>query len=384
MNALSIAIVHSFYVSRNPSGENRAVEAQVAALRRAGHRVELFAARTDELETGRLYPLRAAWRVTTGRGRDPLRAIESFRPDVVHIHNLFPNFGRSWLSELTAPIVHTLHNYRPVCVNALLLRDGQICTLCPDGDRWAGVRYGCYRGSRVASIPLAWANRKGPGDDPLLRRANRIVVLASRQRSLLVDGGVNPAKLVDGANFLSDRDDIGVASPATGRDGRWLFVGRLSDEKGIVRLLQHWPANEPLTVVGDGPLRSQVEALAGDLDVTLLGPLNRPEVLAAMASAAGLVFPSIWFEAAPLVYLEALAVGLPVVAFAPSSVAESVGRDGTGQVSAWQADDLAQRLRRLRHDRPEVSARCRRVFDEQHSESAFVRTTVAMYRELAV
>lgn len=90
---IRIAMVHSFYSSRQPSGENAVVRAEVNALRRAGYEVELFAAHTDELEGDLLYPVKAAWRVATGRGRNPLKAIKDFSPDVVHVHNLLSNVG---------------------------------------------------------------------------------------------------------------------------------------------------------------------------------------------------------------------------------------------------------------------------------------------------
>ena len=157
---MRIAVVHSFY-SGQPSGENEAVRDQVRALRAAGHDVDLFAAHTDELAGDRLYPLRAALRVATGRGASPLSRLRAHAPDVVHVHNLFPNFGRSWVCEWDGPLIATLHNYRPLCARATLYREGAECTRCPDGERWAGLRYGCYRDSRAATLPLALAGRHG-------------------------------------------------------------------------------------------------------------------------------------------------------------------------------------------------------------------------------
>ncbi len=83
-------MVHSFYSSAQPSGENTVVLNEVEALRRAGHEVALFAAHTDELEGEVFYKLRSGMRVATGYGRNPLKAINEFSPDVVHVHNLFP------------------------------------------------------------------------------------------------------------------------------------------------------------------------------------------------------------------------------------------------------------------------------------------------------
>ena len=155
-----IAIVHSFYSSRVPSGENTVVETQLRALLRGGHKVELFAAHTDELEQRPLYRLSSSLRVSLGVGRSPLPELEDFAPEVIHVHNLFPNWGSRWVGSLETPFVATLHNFRTICANGLLFRDDSVCTLCPDGNSRSAVRYACYRDSRIATAPLAFATRR--------------------------------------------------------------------------------------------------------------------------------------------------------------------------------------------------------------------------------
>src|SRR2546421_567820 len=91
--AFRIAVVHSFYTSQVPSGENAVVAAQVESLRNNGLDVELFATATDEVAGQRWNPARSAARVATGHGRSPGRALRDFQPDVVHVHNLFPNWS---------------------------------------------------------------------------------------------------------------------------------------------------------------------------------------------------------------------------------------------------------------------------------------------------
>lgn len=209
---MKIAVVHSFYTAGKPSGENALVRDQVRALGAAGHTVELFAAHTDELARDPLYPLRAAARVASGRGNSPLARLREFAPDVVHVHNLFPNFGRSWVRHWVGPLVATLHNYRPMCAAATLYRAGAVCTSCPDGDPWASLRYGCYRGSRAATLPLAWAGRHGPARDPLLARADRIVVNSGLSERTYRRAGVPAERLMLVPNFVD------APSPTRRRD----------------------------------------------------------------------------------------------------------------------------------------------------------------------
>lgn len=356
------------------------MEAEVAALRQAGYDVALFATRTDELEGDRLYRVRAAMRVVTGRGANPLDALRKFDPDLVHVHNLFPNFGRRWVEEVQVPLVHTLHNFRPLCANGLLLRDGAVCTRCPSGDRWAGLRFGCYRDSRLATLPLTVANRRGPMADPLIRRADRLIVLSDRQRQVYEDAGVPPERMVLSPNFLPDELEPGWSNAP--RQGGWLFVGRLSEEKGILRLLETWPPGESLTIVGDGPQREAVELLGSRVGAEIMGKISRSAVVEIMRRRAGLVFPSICYEGFPLVYAEALAVGLPVVAFEPSAVASAVAHDRTGVVADWEREGVESALREISSGGDPLRAHCRQVFEALYSQQRFCDRVSVLYGSL--
>jgi len=371
-----IALVHSFYASGQPSGENEAVRDQVRGLRAAGHDVELIAAHTDELARDPFYPLRAAVRVASGRGGNPLALLRGYAPDVVHVHNLFPNFGRSWLREWDGPLVATLHNYRPLCAGATLYREGAECTRCPDGERWAGLRHGCYRDSRAATLPLAWAGRGGAAADPLLARADRLVVLSALSRRTYLRASVPAERLTLVPNFVSEPQDE-VQPDDT---GRWLVAARLTAEKGVLELLRQWPADEPLDIVGDGELLTACRAAAPS-SVRFLGRLTRAELRRRMPSWRGLVFSSRCNEGAPCVEVEALAAGLPIVAFAGSSVAESVRERGTGLVAQWD-QALAPVLTEATARFPSLRSHCRQVYADHFTERAWTGRMTALYSEL--
>ncbi|MFD0527459.1 glycosyltransferase family 4 protein [Kitasatospora arboriphila] len=372
-----VALVHSFYGSAVPSGENRAVLDQARALERAGCEIFVVAARTDDLSRTPLYPLRAAATVATGSGRSPLSELRRLAPDVVHVHNLFPNFGRSWLRQWPGPLVATLHNYRPLCAAATLYRDGTDCTRCPDGDRWAGLRHRCYRGSRTATLPLAWARPPGPGRgrtaDPRRPGGGALPHRAAHLRRCRC------ARTADGtgAQFRRRRPRTGPG-PGTAR-GPWGFAGRIGAEKGLLELIHRWPAHEPLEVVGDGPLRSACEA-AAPVSVRFLGTLDHSALRQRMAGWCGLVFPGRCREgAAPLVCLEALAAGVPVLARAGTSAAAQTEADGTGAVFG-DRDPLPAVLASAAERFPSLRPHCRRVFTEQYSEQSWTERMLRVYR----
>lgn len=371
-HALRIAVVHSYYSSRQPSGENVVVDLQVAALGRAGHQVHVVSRSTDDLEQSALYPVRAGLRAATGRGDSPLAEIEAFEPDVVHVHNLFPNLSRRWVERLRTPLVTTLHNYRPLCPAATLVREGQTCTLCPDtGTAWHAVAHACFKDSRAQTLPVALGTRFAA--DPVLRRADRIITLSDAMRATYVANGVPADRLITVPNFVLPR----TRSRQDSGD-HWLFVGRLTYDKGIIELLKQWPGNRRLVVVGTGPQEDEARKLSGPT-VTFLGQRTHDEVSDLMASAIGLVFPSLWPEGLPTVYLEALAAGLPVIAWPQSIVGALVDRDGTGLVTAGNLDEEIARAER---DFPALADHCQAIFQRDYSEQAWITSITEIYRSV--
>ncbi len=377
---IRVALVHSFYDDSSPSGENLVVENQLRALQNAGHDVELFEVRTSERQSEPLYRTRSAFRVASGFGRRPT-GISEFVPDIVHLHNLFPNFGRRWVKDLGIPVVATLHNYRPLCANGFLLRDDRVCTLCPDGAPMSSLRFACYRGSRLATAPLTAATWDGGERDPVLTAADRILVLSGSMAQIYERAGVSRDRLSVMPNFLSDelRPDRRTSVPVT---DDWLFVGRLSPEKGILDLVRSWPSDRALKVVGDGPQRDAVQAASEGKPIEILGPLDRTRILGLMQRSIGLVFPSKWLEGAALVYIEALASGLPVLAWDPNVLAELVEEEGTGHAVTWTSD-LGEALNHAASTFSGLREKCVAMFEADYSERAFIDRTERIYSEVA-
>jgi glycosyltransferase involved in cell wall biosynthesis len=307
-----------------------------------------------------------------------LREIERSNPDIIHVHNLFPNYGEAWVRRAPAPVVLSLHNYRLLCANSLLLRDGAPCTLCPDGDRFAGVRYRCYRNSRAATLPLAWANRKGLHGHPLVMAARRVIVLSRFAQQLYRRAGIPPERMLVWPNFLERAVDR-IPSPAS-RSG-WIFVGRVSPEKGILRLARQWPDGHALRVIGDGADMKELRAAAAGRQIELLGRLPKQAVLEAMGSAVGLVFPSVCFESFPNVYVEAMAAGLPVIAWKPNVASTMVSEQGTGVATTWD-EDLQDVLTDAEARFDQVRVRCRQVYEAELTELSFVQRAEALYGDL--
>ena len=375
MARVRIALVHSFYSSRLPSGENQVVEAQAQALREAGHEVLVLGRHTDDLEVRSGYSLRAATRVMSGRGGDPTPYLEAFAPDVVHVHNLFPNIGTRWLEQWPGPVVATVHNFRSVCANGLLFRNGQVCTECPDGNPWAAVRHSCYRGSRLATLPLAVKNARGIVGDAVLSRADRIVVLLAGVTAILEPYGIDVSRTRVIPNFVSDVTPSDAPTPKT---EVWVVVGRLTPEKGVAHLVSEWPPGVRLDVVGEG---SESARLAAD-GVQLLGQMPRDALRRLLPSYTGLILPSVCLESAlPQTAMEALEAGVPIVARSGSLAAMDL--KGTGAAVLW--DDrgpIGPMLDRVRQGGPAMRERARAVYETNYMPAAWIESMIACYQEV--
>ncbi|MDP9986464.1 glycosyltransferase involved in cell wall biosynthesis [Arthrobacter oryzae] len=361
--------MHSFYSSRVPSGENVVVQQQADALRRLGYIVQIFAQSTDRRERSKLYPLEAALTVATGWGPIPQR-LRDFNPDVIHVHNLFPNFGKQWLLNTAAPVISSLHNYRPMCAAGTFYRDGRVCTDCADRkSSLPAIQHGCYKG-RIASVPVALGQRFDR--DPFLARSSAIVALSSQMSSIYASYGATPQKLHVLPHFLPDELDRG-----SGPGGRyWLYGGRLSHEKGILPLVQEWPSERPLLIAGQGELEAEVRRVAKGKNIKVLGAVGREDLMALMRGAAGVVFPSRWFEGFGLVYMEALAAGTPVLAWEPSVVASFIRDDGTGAVVRGLLSDA---LEAADKSFPSMRSHCRQVFERKYRESSWAEGIRGIY-----
>lgn len=313
---MRIALVHSFYRSGLPSGENHAVLTLREALAGAGHEVEIIRRSSDDI--GPMRTLGAAATVVSGAGPSPLKALRAFQPDVVHVHNLFPNYGQQWARSWRGPLVVTLHNFRTLCARGTLHRSGQQCTLCPDGSRWASVRHKCYRDSALATLPWAASPLHGPRD-PVLQRASRVITLSERAHAMFVRYGLDERRLVVLPNAVAP-----VGAPrAAAAPRKWLVLGRLDPGKGLRELFAEWPTDEHLDVVGEGPLGPELRRLCPP-NVVILGLRDRRWIAENLPSYAGLIFPSALLENSPLSVLEALSCGVPVVARMGSAGADLI------------------------------------------------------------
>jgi glycosyltransferase involved in cell wall biosynthesis len=182
------------------------------------------------------------------------------------------------------------------------------------------------------------------------RDVDVFITLTEFARAKFIAGGLPPEKLLVKPNFLSPDPGTG-----TGRGGYAIFVGRLVPEKGVATVLaawERWEGELPLKIVGTGPLGMDVaRAAARHSGIEWLGALPRTDVIRLMQEASMLVFPSLWYEGLSMTLVEALAVGLPVLASDLENFSTLVLEGVTGlRFRAGDPEDLIRALMRATGD----------------------------------
>ena len=380
MSALPrVLVAHNRY--RVAGGEERAVEAQLAALGRAGvvHRALI----RDSATTGRT---RAARALLAGGERPELvaGAVRELGATVLHAHNMQPLLGPRALRaarEQGARVILHLHNFRLFCAIGVAFRDGAPCFRCRGRQTLPGLVLNC-RGSLPEAVTYAAA--LAAHQPTVLDCVDRFVAPSGYAAGQLARLGVPAERLSVLAHYLP-ADALAERSNAD--HGEFALVSaRLAPEKGVAVAIEAAAlSGVPLKVTGAGPLEPQLRELVERLGapVELLGRVDAPALAALRARAAIAIVPSRSGETFGLTALEAIGAGVPVVATDAGALPEIVGHERVverGDVEGLAAaiDALWRDPRRRRAEGEWGIARAR----ERYGEGRYVGDLLALYRAL--
>ena len=394
---MKILLVHNYYGSSAPSGENKAFEAEKAMLEKHGHEVEVYTRHSDEIRgTGnwewgtvrRILGMVKGALCTVGNPFAAMavaRKCREFKPDVVHFHNTFPLISPLAVRAASkyAPVVMTLHNYRTACAAGVPTRDGKVCSLCLDKKCvWDGVRHRCYRGSLLATLPLAVniaMYRKR-----VWKWISKVIALTDFQRENLGRLGRLNDKIVVKPNFVIESESSVVVRKC--RSNSLLYVGRLSSEKGVMTMLKAWKSlscETRLLIVGDGDLRKECEDLEAGANVEFLGNCSNSEVRRLMRESLGVIISSECWEGLPITLLESLSEGTPLVVSNIGPLPRLIKENQFGEVFEFgNQESCALAIRRLlnRSDYDEMCVLAKREAESKYSEEANYKQLMKIYK----
>jgi glycosyltransferase involved in cell wall biosynthesis len=303
--------------------------------------------------------LGAVW--NRGQYRLVREVIRQTRPDVMKVDNFFPILSPSIFEAAKSMGVSTalsVRNYRLICPSANLFREGKRCTACV-GQKMAfpAIVHRCYRASYLQSATSAASNAYAHMHGVWKDLIDGYIAVSGFVKRQLVDGGFPSSKIFVKPNFVYDTQ-IGQ-----GAGGYALYIGRLSEEKGIRTLMAAWSRIGkalPLKVIGEGPLQALVESSsANNESIDYLGRRRLDEVLDCLGGAQVLMFPAEWPEPFGRAIIEAYSKGTPVIAAETEPIHDMIDDGRTGLLfRAGDPDDCAEKVLSLSAD-PEALSQMR-------------------------
>lgn len=346
---MKISLVHNAY--QQYGGEDRVFAEEALLLEKMGYSVTRYHVSNNTIKNLTSLQLAACapgviWNHTAYQNTRCL--FREMKSDLVHFHNIFPLLSPAVYYAARAervPVVQTLHNYRLLCPNAFLFRRGQVCRECLHNFfLLPALIYRCYRNNRAATTVLALMLMVHRMLNTWERMVDFFIVPSSFSREQFVNAGLPGERMVVKPHFVYPDPGAGEGK------GRFaVFIGRLSEEKGIHTLLSAWKrinGRIPLKIIGSGPLVADVVKMAHAVpNLQYLGFKSQKEIYDIVGNASVLVFPSEWNETFGLVSVEAFAKGTPVIASRIGSLAEIVEHGRTGLLfQPGDEEDLAAKV----------------------------------------
>lgn len=271
------------------------------------------------------------------------KALNEFKPDIVHINNFQRQLSASIIKPIkkrNIPIVFTAHDLQAVCPNSAMLRNGKICEECKNGKYNNCIKYKCTKNSSLKSI-LSVLEAKYYEKHKVYEQFDYIITPSNFVGSKIKAEKPSIRKVKTMYNFI---DIDNSEDDKMQNDGYALYSGRISEEKGIINLVEAFRKidNGKLYIAGDGPEKQKIEEMIrkNNLEgkIKLLGYLNKEEMREALIKSRFLVLPSIWYENCPFSIIEALSVGKPVVGSNIGGIPELLENGKNGYL--YKYDDI--------------------------------------------
>lgn len=304
---MKILQVHNRY--NNYGGEDAVVDNEYQLLINNKFEVEQLFFDNHNLSLTDLFYNKEAYDVVN-------RKIKEFQPMVVHVHNMFYKASPSVFKAAKdngVPTVLTLHNFRLLCPGALFLRNSNVCLKCKNSIfPIYGVVHKCFQDSYIKSLVLSSFLALNSVNKTWDKLIDKIIVLTPFIKQLFSESSLDylEYKLIVKPNSTDDF----LLKNSLKSENKFLFVGRLSDEKGVsvlIKAFNQMPGLK-LDVIGTGELEDELKKEAED-NIIFHGLRDKAFIKEKLNSSRALIFPSIWYEGLPNTIIEAFSAGTPVI-----------------------------------------------------------------------
>jgi glycosyltransferase involved in cell wall biosynthesis len=351
----------------------------------------------DEIEFGHDYSLAkklvmAAKVVWSWEARDKLaRLLDRFPADIAHLHCIYHHHSPAilpLLAERGVPAVMTAHDLKIACPNYKMRNAGGPCERCKDGSVLNVLRHRCVQDSFAASAVVAVESGLHRALGTWQRHLAAVVCPSRFFVDKFVEWGWPRERFVHVPNWV----DADRFEPGFEPGGYALYFGRLILDKGLATMVRAaHAARLPLKLAGTGPDEAALKALAAELgaEVEFLGYRSGSQLHDVVRGARCVVLASELFENAPMMLLEAMALGKPVVGARIGGIPEVVIEGQTGWLfTSGRVEDLAERLASVKAMPDAQLAGMGRAAREQveqaFSRQRYLNAMLALYARLGV
>lgn len=382
---MKILQVHNYY--QLPGGEDIVVSNEKKLLESFGHTVIQYTRHNSEIENYSLREKFSLFKSTywSKKSFSEISAIiKKEEPDICHVHNYLPLISPSVFyacKENNIPVVQTLHNYRMLCANAYLFRNGSVCEECLGKSLCHSVKYGCYRNSRIQTYVVASSMEKHKQRGTFDNFVDAYICLTEFQRNKMIEGGISELLLQVKSNFI--HDDPGFENNS---ENFLISAGRLDIQKGtdiLIKSIDRLENDIKIMVAGSGPSEEQVKTHP---KINYAGQLSHNELIQNLKKSYALIFPSVCFEGMPLTIMEAFACGKPVIASRLGAMEELITEGYNGLLfEPGNPEELAQKINRAAKHPEEIKRmgeNARKEFEEKYTADMNYKLLIDIYQKV--
>lgn len=386
---MKILLVHNNYGNYATGGEKNVMLAESKLLKDNGHDVVIYECTNDEnVFNKKRYKLKSfyysTWNPFAYKKLKTL--LKEHQPDIMHVHNYWYQLSPSIFKaayDHNVPSVITLHNYRLLCPGVLFLRNGKPCEDCMTKNPVRSIFFKCHSNSILKSFLSYRLFRKTKKNDYFSTFITGYIALSEFAKTKFIQGGIKESQLRVKPNFISSKAINPSDSVLVLPENYALYVGRISEEKGIESICKVWEdIDYSLVVIGSGDPQLE-DKLKDNKKIIFLGKKNSSEVFSCLKSCSFLVFPSIWYEGFPLTIIEAFSMGKPVIATDLGARNEVVIHEETGLLFDFKnMTDFKVNILRMIEDeslRNEMGINALRKFENEYSENTNLKQLVSIY-----
>ncbi len=316
--------------------------------------------------------------------------LREFKPDIVHVFAIYVTITPSILEvckEEGVPVVMSCNDYKHLCPNYRLFHHGHICEDCKGGRFYMAILNNCCKHSIGVSIASAVESYYHDYKDIFRKNVKTFLFesefMLNKTREFWDGKEFNTA-------FLGKPFDA-TAIKASGVYGDYiLYMGRLSDEKGVdilIKAMQLVPSAK-LKIAGDGNYMSRLKQLAKELgcdNVEFLGMVVGDELKKTISESLCVVVPSLWYENFPYVMTEAFAMGKAVIGSDKGGIPEYIKHGKNGFVyHSNNVNELSECIRSICSDASvpvSMGAEAKSMADEMFNDPVFYNRLIKIYQD---